>query len=103
MNLRTHRGWQHWTYALALSLALLNAMVTWAGAAALPAPDLQELADEAYVYAYPMVLMDATRRVATTTTPQPGFARAPVNRFAHFTSFPDASFEAVVRPNADTL
>ena len=103
MNLRTHRGWHHWTYALALSAALLNATVTWAGAAALPAPDLQELADEAYVYAYPMVLMDATRRVATTTTPQAGFARAPVNRFAHFTSFPDASFEAVVRPNADTL
>ncbi|PAL25045.1 DUF1254 domain-containing protein [Sphingopyxis sp. GW247-27LB] len=56
---------------------------------------------EAYTYAYPMVLMDVTRRVSTNA--REGRLRAPVNQFAHMKTYPDASFKDVVRPNADTL
>ena len=64
--------------------------------------ELARIAQELYVYAYPLVLMDVTRRV-TTNTERPQGVRAPVNEFAHLAEFPDASFTEVVRPNADTL
>lgn len=57
---------------------------------------------EAYTYAYPLVLMETTRRVSTNAG-VPGRLRAPVNQFANMKSYPDATFKDVVRPNADTL
>src|ERR1700691_6194907 len=64
--------------------------------------ELERIAQELYVYAYPLVLMDVTRRV-TTNTERPQGILAPANQFAHLARFPDASFTEVVRPNADTL
>ena len=61
-----------------------------------------KLAAEAYIFGYPLVLMDTTRRLMTAVT-KPDGLRAPMNRFAHRREFPDASFTAVVSPNADTL
>jgi hypothetical protein len=64
-----------------------------------PSPaELRLLADRAYIYAYPLVLMEFTRRVAE----QRAGARAP-NTFTHNPEFPNAKFRAVIRPNADTL
>lgn len=57
----------------------------------------------AYMFGYPLVLMDVTRAVMTNVShPQDG-GRAPVNQFTHVREFPDASFTDVVSPNADTL
>ncbi len=58
---------------------------------------------EAYVYFYPLVLMEATRRQMTNAPAgaKPGFG--PVGEFAHVPEFPPAEFRAVVRPNFDTL
>jgi len=64
--------------------------------------DARDIAVEAYVYAYPLVLMEVTRRVSTNV-PRPEEQRAPVNRFGHMSRFPDASFTDIVSPNADTL
>jgi hypothetical protein len=61
-----------------------------------------EIAADAYVFGYPLVLMDVTRR-AMTAVPAPSKTSAPVNQFAHVREFPDASFTDVVSPNADTL
>lgn len=61
-----------------------------------------EIGVQAYIYAYPMVLMEMTRRTATNVS-TPTAAYAPMNQFAHLRAFPDASFRDVVRPNADTL
>lgn len=65
--------------------------------------DLRTLAREAYVYLYPLVTMEATRRQMTNADPnrQPGMG--PPNAFHHIEAFPDADFRAVVRPNFDTL
>ena len=58
---------------------------------------------EAYVYFYPLVLMDITRRVSINVEPgqKPGFG--PMNVFHHFSEYPTADFRTVVRPNFDTL
>ncbi len=65
--------------------------------------DLRTLSREAFVYFYPMVMMDVTRRQAVNspvgTTPGSG----PPKRFSHMRAFPSADFRAVVRPNFDTL
>src|SRR5687767_6127062 len=58
---------------------------------------------EAYVYLYPLLLMDITRRQMTNLEGgiKPGFG--PTNAFQHVREFPPAEFRAVVRPNFDTL
>jgi len=61
-----------------------------------------EIGIQAYVYAYPMVMMEVTRRVSTNVEAPVG-AFAPMNQFAHLRAFPDHTFKYVVRPNADTL
>ncbi len=71
------------------------------------------LAVEAYVYAYPLVLMELTRRVETNVgdgapakpaVTVTGGARAPMNAFAHQRALFDATtITAGQRPNADVL
>jgi hypothetical protein len=61
--------------------------------------DVALLAEQAYIYGYPLVLMAATRDVMTAT----GNDATPINHFNHKRTFPDASFTDVVSPNADTL
>lgn len=68
------------------------------------APQFDEIAVEAYVYAYPLVLAELTRRAMTSFDAAGGAdRRAPMNQFSHRRTFPDAKFTNVVRPNADTL
>jgi hypothetical protein len=63
-----------------------------------------EIAKEAYVYAYPLLLMDAFMRQGTNYAEPTGIVtQAPYNQFSHARAFPPADFKAVVRPNVDTL
>ena len=59
-----------------------------------------EFAVDAYVYLYPLVLLDLTRRRMTSGD---GIGRAPVNRFAHVTGPLPPDFRDIVRPSFDTL
>lgn len=63
---------------------------------------LEELAVQAWIYAYPLVLMDVTR-AASTSVSDTAALRGPINHFVHAEAFPDPRFKDVVRPNADTL
>ncbi|HJS92967.1 MAG TPA: DUF1254 domain-containing protein [Solirubrobacteraceae bacterium] len=67
------------------------------------AEEAQEIAVEAYVYLYPLVTMEVTRRQMTNLPAgeKPGFG--PMDTFSHIREFPSAEFKAVVRPNFDTL
>src|SRR5258708_3800361 len=68
------------------------------------APDqLGEIAASAYIYAYPLIIMEMTRRLATNVPGLGQFGKAPMNQFGSLPVFPDAKFTDVVRPNADTL
>ena len=62
----------------------------------------QELLEQAYLYAFPLVLMDATRTVSTNTE-TPNGTRAPINQFIHAEKLADAASRAVVTPNVDTI
>jgi hypothetical protein len=63
-----------------------------------------ELAIEAHQYLYPLVLMDVTRRQATSVqTADEVVGRAPPNTFAHLRRFPPVDFHDVPRPNLDVL
>lgn len=62
-----------------------------------------EIGLEAYVYLYPLVLMDATRRQATNVEAGKTIGRGPMNTFTRVREFPPADFRDVVRPNFDTL
>jgi hypothetical protein len=63
-----------------------------------------EIAREGYIYAYPIVLMDATMRQTTAVPNATAVAgRAPINQFAHFRTYPKADVRDVVRFNFDTL
>lgn len=68
----------------------------------LTAAQARQIAAEAYVFGYPLVLMDFTRQLQTNV-PTATVGRAPVNQFSHTPMFPDDKFRAIVSPNADTL
>lgn len=62
----------------------------------------QELLEQAYLYAFPLVLMDATRKVSTNTE-TPNGTRAPINQFCHAEKLANATTRVVVTPNVDTI
>ncbi len=67
------------------------------------AEEAQTIAQEAYVYLYPLVLMDLTRKQLTNLDPKTNPIGGPANAFTHVRTFPPADMRAVVRPNFDTL
>jgi hypothetical protein len=64
------------------------------------AQEARALAAEAFVFGYPLVLMDVSRAAMLG---RPGLGGGQPNAFSHVRAFPDASFTSVVSPNADTL
>ena len=57
---------------------------------------------DAYVYGYPLVTMEMTRRVMTNVE-KPEGTRAPMGQFVRMRQYPSAAFRDVTAPNADTL
>ncbi|WP_210381416.1 DUF1254 domain-containing protein [Microvirga zambiensis] len=60
------------------------------------------LATDAYVYGYPLVTMEMTRRIITNVAAPEG-TRAPMGQVIKMRHYPDAAFRDVTAPNADTL
>jgi hypothetical protein len=60
------------------------------------------VATDAYIYGYPLVTMEMTRRVMTNVE-KPEGTRAPMGQFVRLRQYPDATFKDVTAPNADTL
>ena len=61
------------------------------------------IAVDAYIYLYPIVMMDITRKQATNIEAGKVFGRGPANQFTNVPEFPPADFRDVVRSNFDTL
>jgi len=60
------------------------------------------IAGDAYIYGYPLVTMEMTRRVMTNVA-EPQAPHAPMGQFAHHRTYPTAALPDAATPNADTL
>ncbi len=67
------------------------------------APETHAIGVDAYLYFYPLITMDVTRRVTTNVEPGKRPGLGPANMFNNFQTFPTADLKVVVRPNFDTL
>src|SRR5262245_56055751 len=67
------------------------------------AQEAETIAQEAFIYLYPLVTMDVSRRQLTNIEAGKMVGRGPMNTFTNVREFPDANFREVVRPNFDTL
>ena len=83
-------------FVFILILAVPNLSNAQSQASKLTEEQAYNLGIQAYVYAYPLVLMEMTKQVFISR-------RAPVNQFEHAEAFPTPELKDVVRPNVDTL
>jgi hypothetical protein len=58
---------------------------------------------DAYVYFYPLLTMDITRKQFTNIESGKEFGKGPMNMFVSVPQYPPANFKGVVRSNFDTL
>ncbi len=87
--------------ATACTAMLWNA-ATMAASQGISSQEAQEIARDAYIYAYPLVMSGVTIQVGKNVE-EPVGTSAPLNQYGHMRTFPDDTFTIVVRPNADTL
>ena len=95
------------TIALTLSL-LVGPALTPSAMAQSASPAIAEQAAhaigvDAYVYFYPLLSMDITRKQFTNIEPGKEFGKGPMNMFVNVPEYPPADFKGVVRSNFDTL
>ena len=94
---------RRWMINATLAIASIGLLVS--GGAARPAENILEAvpkAVEAYIYGYPLVTMEMTRRVMTNVE-KPEGTRAPMGQLLKMREYPSAAFRDVTAPNADTL
>jgi hypothetical protein len=65
--------------------------------------EAHDIGIEAYLYFYPLVTMDITRKQLTNIDPGKEAGKGPMNAFFSLPAYPPADFRDVVRPNFDTL
>jgi hypothetical protein len=89
-----------------IPLTLLLALTAPAPASAqnVSGQEAHEIAKDAYVYAYPMVLTHTTLQQLTNfAEPLAGRGFGPPNQFNHIRAFPNPADKVVIRANVDTL
>ncbi|WP_373696639.1 DUF1254 domain-containing protein [Microvirga yunnanensis] len=84
------------TGAVGIASATTNAF-------AITEQEAQDIAVEAYVYFYPLVTMDVTRKVFTNIEPGKRPGQGPMNMFNNVAAYPPPEDKIIVRPNFDTL
>lgn len=87
---------------LRANCAWSNARPAQSAAAALSADDAKAIGTDAYIFGYPLVTMEYTRRVMTNLA-QPVATKAPMGQLVRMRTYPNASFRDVTAPNADTF
>jgi hypothetical protein len=58
---------------------------------------------DAYLYFYPLISVDVTRKQSTNIEAGKEFGKGPMNTFVNIPAFPPADLKVVVRINFDTL
>lgn len=91
---------------LIATLATIVAMIAVPSFAQKPAITEQEahtIGVQAYLYFYPIITMDLTRKQSTNIEPGKEIGKGPMNMFVNIPEYPPATMKTVVRPNFDTL
>ncbi len=94
------------THAITISLSLLFSPLLAFTAQAQTKVTEQEahaIGVDAYLYFYPLISMDLTRKQFTNIEPGKEFGKGPMNTFTNVPEYPPADFKGVVRSNFDTL
>jgi hypothetical protein len=89
-------------FAAALTVSIC-AQPNITAAQVLTPEEAQSIATDAYIYFYPLISMDITRKQSTNIEPGKEFAKGPMNTFVNVPAFPPGDLKIVVRVNFDTL
>jgi len=93
----SRRAW----LAGAILFALGGTAFSQPGGALTPA-EATKIASSAYIYGYPLVTTEMSRRVMTNVATPQG-TRAPMGQMVRMRQYPTAAYRDVTAPNADTL
>ena len=101
------RGMNKCAIALILGL-LIGPALTPTAIAQTASPAITEeaahaIAVDAYLYFYPLISVDITRKQSTNIEAGKEFGKGPMNMFVNVPAFPPADLKVVVRINFDTL
>lgn len=90
--------------AVGLSLLLTSTIPALAQAqTAVTTEEAHAIGVDAYVYLYPLISMEITRKQFTNIEAGKEFGKGPENMFVNVPEYPPADFKGVVRSNFDTL
>jgi hypothetical protein len=93
-----------WALSLFLGLGTVgHSTLAQAQSGTISEQEAYAIAVDAYVYFYPLVTMDVTRKQFTNIAPGKELGKGPMNMFSNVGEYPPANFKGVVRPNFDTL
>src|SRR5262249_29824250 len=90
------------TSALLLGSALTPPTAAQGAATAITEQGALAIAVDSYIYFYPLITMDVTRKQLTNLEPGTGIG-GPMNALVNIPAFPTAEMRTVGRPNFDTL
>jgi hypothetical protein len=88
--------------ALFGNIPIAGAQPAEAGGAPAAAAGPLAAAVDAYIFGYPLVTVEMTRRVLTNAVKPEGL-NGPMGQFVNIREYPTAAFKGVTAPNADTL
>jgi hypothetical protein len=85
--------------------AILSVLLTATANAETPITEQEahDIAVDAYLYFYPLVSMDVTRKQSTNIAPGKEVGKGPMNAFTNVAEYPPGNLRLVVRVNFDTL
>jgi hypothetical protein len=84
-------------------LVALAASLPASAQSATPEQQAHAIAVDAYLYFYPLITMDITRKQSTNIEPGKEIGKGPMNMFVNIPAYPPADVKTVVRINFDTL
>ena len=91
------------TTSLGFAAMAASAALAQGATPAITEQDAQAIAVDAYVYFYPLLSMDFTRKQFTNVEQGKESFKGPMNTFVNVPEYPPANFKGVVRSNFDTL
>ena len=97
-----HLGLNNLTFALKPKAALLLVLFLFGTSSYAEVEEASAIGAAAYIYGYPLVSMEITRRIMTNVITADE-AKAPMGQFAHVRKYPKASFKHHKAPDTDVL